>query len=115
MPADNMRRIELLVIKDEPSTKTPGSGKRLSVVQWAKDGKSVSVQLIQADYWINDNNRETYFKAKGIGLTGLLACNPRWKEIAELMKNPPAIVEPAKASTEQPPQEASSEIEEVPF
>lgn len=109
--SDSLVRIELLIIKDEPSQKTPGSGKRLAVVQWAKDGKNVAVQLIQSDYWINENNRQTYHKAKGIGLTGLTACNPKWAEIAALMKNPP----PIKAPEPQAAAQGSDSIEEVPF
>lgn len=122
MADDDMRRIVLKVVKDEPSTKKPGAGKQLAIVQWAKGGKSVACQVIQSDYWKNENNGETYYKAKGLPLSSIQAlfapgengAPSFWvrEKIAELMKNPPAV-----AAAAAPKAAASSieTIEEVPF
>lgn len=118
--ADDLQRIELLVLKDTPSRNKPGAGKRLSVVQWAKNGKQVALQLIQADYWINENDKGIRFKSKGASLDDIrsLFVKPEgapasvWNEKVEpIRKNPPAVVAAA------PKAAASSDetIEEVPF
>lgn len=126
MADDEMRRIILKIVKDEPSTKKAGAGKQLAIVQWAKGDKSVSCQVIQSDYWINENNGETYYKAKGIPLAGIQALfgpgpdkSPSFwvrEKIAELMKNPPAPPKPttAKPSGIDDPN-SPNYIEEVPF
>lgn len=118
--ADNIRRIELKLIKDKPSQKKPGSGGRLALVQWAKDGKSISVQLVKSGYWVNENDRQTYHKAKGLGLGDIIDAfgvpegqkESFWKreKCAELMRNPPAVT--AEQASQQT---GESETEEVPF
>lgn len=117
--ADDMRRIDLFVVSDKKSEKKEGSGTRIAIVQWVKDDKSVSVQLVKMSYWMNDNDGQEYMKPKGFTHGELMSVfgkrgelPPLWteKKLGDLMKNPP----PVKAA-DKPAPGAGSEIEEVPF
>ena len=112
--SNTMRHVELLIIQNSPSENTPGAGKRLVVIQWIKDDKSTGVHLCKLNYWKDEASGEERFKLKGLGLDDLKACNPKWAQIAELMKNPPKVVPAVKTSI---PASAKplDDIEEAPF
>lgn len=113
--ADDIRRVDLLILKDDKSKDKEGAGYRLAVVQWVKADKQIGkIQLAKMNYWVNENDHREYMKIKGLTLDDLHVCNPKWNDIAALMKNPPAVVPRAPAPAAAPAGDTDS-LEEVPF
>lgn len=119
--AEDMRRVDLFVVSDKESEKKPGSGTRIAIVQWVKDNKSVSVQLVKMSYWKNENDGQEYMKPKGFTHSELMSIfggrgddgkqASLWKEksLGKLMLNPPEV-KPVATRTQ-----VDDGIEEVPF
>lgn len=99
--------IELIVVSDKKSTKQAGAGSKIRVVQWVFD-KGSSVKLEKRAYY-TENGQVKTGKAEGFGLSDLEALKPKWKEIIQMMKNPP------KPPAPKAPARDENEIEEVPF
>lgn len=100
--AGSVKGIELLVISKRESTKKPGSGWKIRVVQWVKDGASLSVKLECGEYWTDEATNEERFKAKGFSKKDLDACKPKWGEIIGFMNNPPPVASPLTSDDADP-------------
>jgi hypothetical protein len=123
-----IRSAELMVIKSVKSSKEEGSGVSIRVVQWiydfafkpgmelkgyhaGPDGKAFSVKLEKRAYFTK-NGMVMVGKAEGFTLGDLAFLHPKWKEMIQLMKNPPMPKpKPAPAAAAKP----EDAIEEVPF
>jgi hypothetical protein len=105
----NLRCIVLLMIADFPSRTAPGCGKCIRVVQWVGD-RGVSVKLEKVGYFVKDG-MTLMGKREGFTLEDLTYFYKKWKEIIQIMKNPPA---PPPLPAAKAPQ-AEETIEEVPF
>jgi len=122
--ADRIEDKDLLVL-DSKEIDTSGRyekpGYKLRIVQWLyarKDGDvGWSVKLERRKYFHNKDGEERN-KADGFSLDDLALIQKRWKEIIEIMKNPP---EPAFAEKEKEPEQEQAPaggepgLEEVPF
>jgi hypothetical protein len=113
--AEEIQSAILLVIEDKKSTRQEGAGWRTVVVQYFKNGENIGVHLVKQNYWVNENDHSERFKLKGFGLSDLQACNPHWKKIADLMRNPPPLPDHLKKKIEEAAAAAAVDIEEVPF
>lgn len=123
-----VRYIELLVLRDTPSSADPGAGVKIIVCEWAydflfkpgmekkdfhrgADGKAFSVKLEKRGYYTTKTGELRIGKAEGLTLTDFGLLHPKWKEMITLMKNPPKPpAAPAPAGKKQ-----DDTIEEVPF
>lgn len=101
---------ELLILSSNESKNKPGSGWKLRVVQYHKDGKSVSVKLETGEYWTGDDG-VVRFKAKGLALRDLEALERKgadgktvYSAVKALMKDPPPI--PEEVPIDKPGDEA---------
>lgn len=121
------KRIEdkdLLVLLEkspEAGEKYNKNGFKLRVCQWLygrRDGSvGGAVKLERRQLYIGDDGTTRNGKAEGFTLDDLGLIQKSWKQIIEIMKNPP---EPAWPVKEQAPQSAQAPandpgIDEVPF
>ncbi len=105
------REIELLLIKDYPSKDQAGSGSKLRVVQWVFE-RGFSVKLERRAYYTKDGSPRIG-KAMGLGLEDFAELHARWKEVIQLMKNPPKPTPPKQETPDG--EDSDGYIEEVPF
>lgn len=81
--------VELLTIASrEPNEKY--NGWTIRVIQWVKDGKSISVQLENRKTFLKDGEIRPG-KAKGFSAKDLDTVKPHWAKIMALLRNPPAV------------------------
>lgn len=101
-PQVNMTSREIFVVSDTPSRNNPGAGWKIRLVQWIKEGKSVSVKLEVGEYWKDKETGEPRFKTKGLTLKDFSTISGKWKEIKPLFDNPPAVPAEAAAPADAP-------------
>lgn len=116
MTPSAIQSVELLVLTSNPSRSKEGSGWKLRVVQYYKDGKSIAVKLESGEYFQGEDGGSR-FKAKGLTLKDLDALEKidvstqksLYLTVKNLMKNPPAPPSDGEKA------EAPLGAEEVPF
>jgi hypothetical protein len=82
---------ELLSFADNSSRNSYGCGKKIRVVQYVKNGKTVSVKLERDDYFLDQRTGTTKHMPKGFTAEDLDACREHWPKIMALLRNPPPI------------------------
>jgi len=93
----DMKDLTLLVVSDWKS-KDGDKQAQIRVVQWVKDGKSVSAALEKREFYMDEEGTLKMGKAKGFSARDLDACKPLWANIMALLRNPPPVAtEPAPA------------------
>lgn len=104
--SDQLRDVTLRLL-GEKTLDEKGRGWKLRVVQWIKGDESKSVLLEKRDYFRDEYGQVKMGKARGFSLKDLEAVKEHWREVIELMKNPPAV-------TAAPPEEQKAQ-DEVPW
>lgn len=96
---------ELIVIAKTDADKY-GNARVVRVVQWIIDGEPKSIKLEKRMFFRNKEGEERS-KPDGFTLIDLKEIQPRWRDIIEMMRNPPKYDSHATEET--------NGIEEVPF
>lgn len=110
---DDIRSRVLLTVSRVESTRKPGSGYMIRVVQYhKKDGTNIAVKVGVGEFYKHEEGGEERFKAKEWGKKDFAAVTARWAEIKPLIDNPPAA--PAEG-TQQADEAAAKKDDEVPF
>lgn len=117
--ASEMIGHELLVIMEKPAKQyvdgkwedKPNEWLKIRVVQWIKDGKSISIKLGCGKDKFNPANGERRFYAGEFGLKDLDACGPHMAQVRAWMASPPPVPEcyktgapPPAAGAQTPPE-----------
>ncbi len=121
-----VRTIELMLIKDIKSRKDRGAGAKIALVSSVYN-KAYTVELGELGYMATDDGKafivrlekRGYYtsggvvqpgKAEGLTLADIVYLHPKWKQMIQLMKNPPKPAPmPAAGKTDD------TIIEEIPF
>lgn len=84
----------LLVVKENAKRDDQNTGYGIWLIQFLdKDGKPYSSgpKIVCGTFSTDPGTGEKRYYAKGLSLRDFESLNPKWKEIKEMMKNPPPL------------------------